>query len=197
MIRYKFSRSFTRTTPGMCCQCTGDEDREQRMQQFIDHHNNHTTPNPFRERRRHAPPAKGVNQTIALTLAEAPSTISALKIIQHFAERLADKTKALTKEIPTKKQQELDEQARRDLERAIRFWMEVHESHRQLIKFPPFDIPYSKHAGPNYCRLCGEYRDALANPQYRQQTTLKDYFVPDAFGPEIQDDRDFPFELTL
>lgn len=169
------------------------------MRRFLDNHDRPTTANPLRERM--APPTRGVNQTLmAVALAGDPATISALKSAQQKSQQDAAATSAALVTNPTKKQQEAHlEQIRNEMERADRLWWEIHESHRGLIDFPPFEVPYTKMAGPYHCRLCKEYLQILTDSQYRQKTALKDHFAPedDPFSPEIRDQVELPSDPAL
>jgi hypothetical protein len=156
------------------------------MQNFISAHEMRTNPNPLRQKRvRCAPPARGINQTlVAITLAEDPSSIHALKAAQRHSHLQAKARTAEKVEKPTRLQQEAQRwQTRADFADAESFWLDIHESHRGKIHFD-LARPYSSFAGPRECGLCRGHRDAIVDPSAR----AADHFVLDDFDPEVPDE---------
>lgn len=116
---------------------------------------------------------------MAIALGEDDTSIRALKDVQISAQGAA------LVPAPTRTQQEAALfQATTVLARTDAFWREVHESHRGLIRVLSEGRPYSSYAGPYQCHLCSEYRDALTDSRYRQQTGLRDHYIlSDSFSP--------------
>lgn len=107
---------------------------------------------------RHAPPARGVSQTIqAAALGSQRHSVRALQAAQIRWAEVATLSKSEQVEEFLPDHQDLATEAQRALARIDNFWRSAHAAHITGI---PSDILSSSERGPDVCPLCREYLDS-------------------------------------
>jgi hypothetical protein len=107
---------------------------------------------------RHAPPARGVSQTIqAAALGSQRHSVRALQAAQIRWAEVATLSKSEQVEEFLPDHQDLATEAQRALARIDNFWRSAHAEHITGI---PSDILSSSERGPDVCPLCREYLDS-------------------------------------
>jgi len=122
------------------------------------------------ERQLAAPPAQGVNQTIAaLALPNDKAIIEALRNAQLGACRQEE----LKLVHGVEWQGEKALKAQHDLDRVIGFWEKFHNDHAGRAK------GVTCRSGPKFCSQCKEMETSLADPSFRRQAGLPDVQLSD------------------
>jgi hypothetical protein len=122
------------------------------------------------KRRLAAPPAQGVNQTIAaLALPNDKAIIEALRSAQlNFCGQEELK---LVHTVEWQGEKALKVQ--QDLDRVIGFWEKFHNEHAGRVK------GVTCRSGPKFCSQCKEMETSLADPSFRRQSGLPDVKLSD------------------
>jgi hypothetical protein len=121
------------------------------------------------ERRLAAPPAQGVNQTIAaLALPHDKAIIEALQSAQ--LNTCGQEEPKLVHSVEWQGEKALKVQ--HDLDRVIGFWEKFHNEHAGPVK------GVTCRSGPKFCSQCKEMKTSLADPSFRRQAGLPDVKLP-------------------
>jgi hypothetical protein len=122
------------------------------------------------EQRLAAPPAQGVNQTIAaLALPNDKAIIEALQSAQLNACRQEELKLVHSVEWQGEKALKVQH----DLDRVVGFWEKFHNEHAGRVK------GVTCRSGPKFCSQCMEMETSLADPSFRRQAGLPDVKLSD------------------
>lgn len=128
---------------------------------------------------KHAPPTKGLAETLSLAMNETSKSVKALKSVQRDSGRRSSRIKAQEVHEASEKQRAAEQEAKRKLERAHKFGEMVHKAH---------DPDGSSVA--RKCHQCAEIATSLANskthPQIESNMTKFDggpFQIPPANPP--------------